>query len=245
MSGNMLPIPFANPATYPGHSGVDYGQALGTPFRASGPGVVRTLGRNARGGFFVWVQYDNGPLVGYHHMDSHNGCPRVGTRVNLGDRLGYVGNTGNSTGPHLHSEVSGHATTAGYWKFFTPAHVVGESSWTATAPSLTAKEIDMYEQLIAINNKVYGIGFAVIKHLAPTQLIDVRNVTGIKTVELTDNRRGEAWSNLVDYYGIEPGVLDIHGLVRDPFTGAHAEGNLWSEDRATRAELRQLAKRIK
>lgn len=239
----MLPIPFANPATYPGHSGVDYAQARGTAFRASGRGIVRTLGRNARGGFYIWVQYNNGPLVGYHHMDSHRGCPPAGSVVDYGTVLGYVGNTGNSTGPHLHSEVSGYATTAGYWKFFTAARVVGESSWTETAPPLTAKEMDMYEEHIAINGKVYAIGFACIKHLSPQQLIDAGNITGIKTKALTDERRNEAWGNLVDYYGIEPRTLDGDGLIKDPFTGKYAEGNLWSEDRATRAELRQLAAR--
>lgn len=120
-----LPIPFSNPKTYAGHSGVDYGQPRGTAIPASGPGRVQTLSKNAAGGYFIWVKYDNGPLVGYHHMDSHRGCPPVGTRVSEGTRLGYVGSTGNSTGPHLHSEVSGHRTTAGYWQFFDRNRIVG------------------------------------------------------------------------------------------------------------------------
>lgn len=122
-----LPIPFGNPATYAGHSGVDYPQRRGTVFKASGPGRVVSRGRNARGGFFVWVQYDAGPLVGYHHMDSHDGVPALGVRVAEGTQLGFVGSLGQfSTGPHLHSEVSGHATTDGYWRFFDPARVVGQ-----------------------------------------------------------------------------------------------------------------------
>jgi peptidoglycan hydrolase-like protein with peptidoglycan-binding domain len=123
-----LPMPFSNPATYPGHSGVDYAQPRGAVIRASGPFTVKTLSRNARGGFFIWVQYHGGPLVGYHHMDSHSGCPPVGSSGGEGDRLGFVGNTGNSTGPHLHSEVAGHATTSGYWQFFDRSRVVGAGS---------------------------------------------------------------------------------------------------------------------
>lgn len=124
-----LPIPFGNPYTYRGHSGVDYPQPAGTPFRASAPGVVTWLGHNAAGGYFIWVKYDGvGPKVGYHHMPSHAGCPREGARFKAGDRLGYVGNTGRSTGPHLHSEVEGHRTTDGYWKFFDRDRVVGSSS---------------------------------------------------------------------------------------------------------------------
>lgn len=124
-----LPIPFSNPYTYPGHSGIDFPQKRGTPFRASGPGRVTTRSKNLRGGYYVWVQYDGGPLVGYHHMDSHNGVPAVGTRVSEGTLLGYVGSLGQySTGPHLHSEVSGHRTTDGYWQFFDRNRVVGQAA---------------------------------------------------------------------------------------------------------------------
>lgn len=123
-----LPIPFGNPMTYAGHSGVDFPQPAGTPFRASGSGVVTWLGSNSRGGYFIWVKYDAiGPKVGYHHMPSHAACPREGARFSVGDQLGVVGNTGNSTGPHLHSEVEGYATTAGYWQFFDRNRVVGSS----------------------------------------------------------------------------------------------------------------------
>lgn len=154
----LLPMPFGNPATYPGHSGVDYAQRRGTVIRASGPGTVKTLGRNARGGFYIWVQYDAGPLVGYHHMDSHNGCPPEGSRVDIADQLGYVGNTGNSTGPHLHSEVSGHATTAGYWQFFDPSHVVGSSpasgaGSTTHTPITESQEDEMPATYINIQGK--------------------------------------------------------------------------------------------
>lgn len=133
-----LPIPFDNPTTYPGHSGVDFGQPRGTVFRASGPGVVTTLGQNARGGFYIWVRYDNGFEVGYHHMDSHEGCPAKGTRVAEGTPLGLVGNSGNSTGPHLHSEVAGRATTDGYWSVFDRNRVVGKENDLGTLDNTEA-----------------------------------------------------------------------------------------------------------
>ena len=134
-------MPFGNPATYPGHSGIDYPQPSGTPFRASGSGVVTWLGSNARGGNFIWVKYDAiGPKVGYHHMPSHAGCPREGARFNEGDQLGFVGSTGNSTGPHLHSEVEGYASTSGYWQFFDRNRVVGSGGGGGSAggPSIGA-----------------------------------------------------------------------------------------------------------
>jgi peptidoglycan hydrolase-like protein with peptidoglycan-binding domain len=155
-----LPIPFSNPRTYAGHSGVDYAQPRGTIFRASGPGRVTTRSRNDRGGFYVWVQYDNGPLVGYHHMDSHNGTPFVGARVAEGTQLGFVGNTGNSTGPHLHSEVAGHATTAGYWQFFDPGRVVGGGSTAGGSTSGGGQWSDTKKQqfLVSIGLDTGGVG---------------------------------------------------------------------------------------
>lgn len=154
---SKLAIPFGNPQTYPGHRGIDFPQPRGTPFPASAPGRVTIRGRNTGGGFYIWVQYDSGPLVGYHHMDSHAGCPAVGARVVEGSLLGYVGNTGNSTGPHLHSEVSGHATTAGYWQFFDPSLVVGRGPAAGGAGSTItpteSEEDEMTATFINIQGK--------------------------------------------------------------------------------------------
>lgn len=151
-----LPIPFDNPATYPGHSGVDFGQPRGTVFRASGPGVVTWLGSNARGGNFIWVRYDIGVGVGYHHMDSHEGCPPEGMSIVEGTPLGYVGNSGHSTGPHLHSEVEGHATTDGYWQFFDPTRVVasGSAAGGSEGNDMNAEEWRQFQVLAANVNKL-------------------------------------------------------------------------------------------
>lgn len=124
----MLPMPFNNPATYAGHSGVDFPQPRGAIFRASGSGVIGLRSRNPRGGNLVWVDYDGYPGVAYAHLDNYTDSPPVGTRVRQGDVIGRVGNSGHSTGPHLHVEIYGHATTAGFWKFFDRNRVVGAGS---------------------------------------------------------------------------------------------------------------------
>ena len=108
---------------------MDFAQIRGTPFRASGPGVVSSIDYSPRAGHTVWVRYDNGPNVGYCHMDYRTSNVRVGQRVSEGTILGLVGSLGlASTGPHLHVEVAGHATTAGFWKFFDRNRVVGQGS---------------------------------------------------------------------------------------------------------------------
>lgn len=125
----MLPIPFNNPYTYPGHSGVDFPQPRGTPFRASGPGYVSSIDYGPRPGHTVWVKYDYGPNVGYCHMDRRTTYVERWQRVDEGTVLGEVGALGTfSTGPHLHVEIAGHATTAGFWRYFTRDRVVGDGA---------------------------------------------------------------------------------------------------------------------
>lgn len=171
----LLPIPFGNPATYPGHSGVDYPGHAGEAILASGPGSVVSRARTDRGGHFVWVQYDVGPLVGYHHMNSFLGVPALRARVSEGSTLGFVGWDGHvvppgRAGAHLHSEVAGNLTTAGYWKFFDRNRVVGQGSGaggggtpvTPTPPAAKPEqEIDDMDRLMQIDPSVDGNWYVV------------------------------------------------------------------------------------
>ena len=159
----LIPIPFGNPYTYAGHSGVDFPQMRGTPFRASGPGVVSSIDYSPRAGHTVWVRYDNGPNVGYCHMDYRTSNVRVGQRVEEGAVLGLVGSLGlASTGPHLHVEVAGHATTAGFWKFFDRNRVVGQGSSAGEetkGPFMSlssAEQREMLNLLRDVQNRVRG-----------------------------------------------------------------------------------------
>lgn len=147
----LLPMPFANPATYAGHSGIDYPGHTGATILASGPGKVSHIGSNDRGGHYIWVKYNAiAPLVGYHHMNSFNGCPPAGALIQEGSRLGYVGWDGHVVPPgpggaHLHSEVAGYATTSGYWKFFDRNRVVGQGSGGGTTPTPGDEDMPMTE----------------------------------------------------------------------------------------------------
>lgn len=151
---SKLPIPFPGPTTYEGHSGVDFPEPLGTPIPASGPGRVTALSTSPRGGYWIWVLYDNGTEAGYCHMDSHRGCPPVGSRVSAGTRLGYVGNTGNSTGPHLHMEVSGYATTAGFWRHFSTTVVgSGGGSGASNGAPINNDDSEIEDMIVNIQGK--------------------------------------------------------------------------------------------
>jgi peptidoglycan LD-endopeptidase LytH len=85
------------------HEGVDIFAPRGTPALAVGPGRVTRTGNNRLGGKVVWVtDHERGYNYYYAHLDSQLVYP--GMRVQAGDTLGLIGNTGNAitTPPHLH-----------------------------------------------------------------------------------------------------------------------------------------------
>ncbi|WP_439505280.1 M23 family metallopeptidase [Sediminibacterium sp.] len=91
------------------HAGLDFTAPAGTPIYATADGVVKDAGFNT-GGFGNRVVVNHG--FGYETLYAHmvRIKARVGTRVKRGEVIGYVGNTGKSTGPHLHYEVHKNGT---------------------------------------------------------------------------------------------------------------------------------------
>ena len=87
-----------------GHLGIDIGAADGSPLYAADSGMVVYSG-SIGGGYGLMIMIDHGN--GYHTLYAHNSALLVqcGQSVSKGQVIGYTGNTGNSTGPHLHFEV--------------------------------------------------------------------------------------------------------------------------------------------
>ncbi|PSQ91266.1 MAG: peptidase M23 [Proteobacteria bacterium SW_6_67_9] len=86
------------------HHGVDYAAAPGTPIRATGSGRIAFRGRNGAYGRFIVIRHGERYSTAYGHMRGFASGRRTGSRVSQGDVIGYVGNSGRSTGPHLHYE---------------------------------------------------------------------------------------------------------------------------------------------
>lgn len=86
------------------HRGVDYAAPTGTPIRAAGDG--RIVHRGRKGGFGNAVQIQHGERYStlYAHMARFAHGHRTGSRVQQGEVIGYVGQSGLATGPHLHYE---------------------------------------------------------------------------------------------------------------------------------------------
>lgn len=85
------------------HTGLDIASKRGTPIKAAERGVVTSASYRGNYGYFIIVDHGNGIVTRYAHCDSFKA--KVGQNVAKGEVIAYLGNTGRSTGPHLHFEV--------------------------------------------------------------------------------------------------------------------------------------------
>ena len=88
------------------HQGLDYSAQKGTPILAAGDGNIEFMKNQARGyGKHVQIKHNANYATLYAHMSRFASNIKPGGRVKQGDVIGYVGDTGLASGPHLHYEV--------------------------------------------------------------------------------------------------------------------------------------------
>jgi murein DD-endopeptidase MepM/ murein hydrolase activator NlpD len=87
------------------HTGVDWAAPIGTPIFAAGNGTVTTVGWDSGYGRRIEIQHANGYMTTYNHLSGFARGLKEGQRVKQGEVIGYLGQTGLATGPHLHYEV--------------------------------------------------------------------------------------------------------------------------------------------
>jgi murein DD-endopeptidase MepM/ murein hydrolase activator NlpD len=90
--------------TWRAHKGIDYAAPMGTPVRATGNGKVTFAGTQNGYGNVIEIHHQGVFSTLYAHLSRFAPEVRTGARVNQGDVIGYVGQTGWATGPHLHYE---------------------------------------------------------------------------------------------------------------------------------------------
>lgn len=131
----------ANPQLYRSgtHNGVDFRAPVGTEILASADGVVRGTGntdlvcRDASYGKWILIDHDNGLSTIYGHLSLIK--VSAGQRVERGQLIGYSGNTGASTGPHLHFTVY---ATAGVNITTFPSRICSGRSYTIPVASFSS-----------------------------------------------------------------------------------------------------------
>lgn len=123
------------------HAGVDWAAPTGTPIRAAFSGKVTY--KDVRGGYgnFIELSHKDGITSRYAHMHEYADGIELGSVVQAGDLIGYVGTTGLSTGPHLHFEIRQRGEPADPLSF--------EMETGADAPqSVASKDLKAYQGVI-------------------------------------------------------------------------------------------------
>ncbi|MBR0874264.1 M23 family metallopeptidase [Bradyrhizobium tropiciagri] len=87
------------------HTGVDWATAYGTPIFASGNGMIEKVGYEGGYGKYIRIKHANGYETAYGHMSAFAKGMEIGKKVRQGQVIGFVGSTGQSTGPHVHYEI--------------------------------------------------------------------------------------------------------------------------------------------
>ncbi len=87
------------------HTGVDWAAPIGTPIYAAGNGTIIKAGWDGGYGRRVEIQHANGYVTAYNHMSGFGRGVTEGAHILQGQTVGYLGDSGLATGPHLHYEV--------------------------------------------------------------------------------------------------------------------------------------------
>jgi murein DD-endopeptidase MepM/ murein hydrolase activator NlpD len=87
------------------HEGVDFAAPIGTPVQAAGDGVLADMGYKGGYGRMVVIHHDTKYTTRYAHLSKFASDINVGQTVKRGQIIGYVGQSGFATGPHLHYEI--------------------------------------------------------------------------------------------------------------------------------------------
>ena len=86
------------------HKGTDFGAPTGTPIMAAGDGKITHRGTKGGYGNTIIIQHGGNITTLYAHLSKFNRKVKYGSRVKQGQVIGYVGQSGLATGPHLHYE---------------------------------------------------------------------------------------------------------------------------------------------
>ncbi len=107
------------------HNGIDFAAPIGTPVKAAADGVVKAIGNDGKYAYGKWIVIDhqNGLVTLYGHFSGY--AVSVGEKVKKGQTIGYSGNTGFSTGPHVHFTVYAASTFSVKQQWYGPLPIGG------------------------------------------------------------------------------------------------------------------------
>jgi len=120
------------------HTGVDLMASPGTPIEAAGDGIVVGAAPNGRYGNWIQIDHAGDLATVYGHLSAFAPGIKPGVKVKQGDIIGFTGNTGRTTGPHLHFEI----LTAGH-----PGNPIGNPA--TRHAQLRGADMDRFRKVVA------------------------------------------------------------------------------------------------
>jgi murein DD-endopeptidase MepM/ murein hydrolase activator NlpD len=130
----------ARRATLVMHQGVDFAAEPGTAVYAAADGVVTGAASNGGYGNYIEIEHEEKLSTLYGHLSSFAPSIAPGVQVQRGDLIGFVGNTGRSTGPHLHFELRSNGK---------PTNPVSHPSMNP--PHLSGSDLERFREVVARN----------------------------------------------------------------------------------------------
>jgi murein DD-endopeptidase MepM/ murein hydrolase activator NlpD len=121
--------PFSGEGAF--HAGLDIASHYGDEVRATADGVIEEVDQRAGYGRLIVIDHGFGVTTWYGHLSGFN--VQGGMRVKSGDVIGYEGDSGRSTGPHLHYEVRIYNTPVNPWRYL--RNISPTASATTAAPA--------------------------------------------------------------------------------------------------------------
>jgi murein DD-endopeptidase MepM/ murein hydrolase activator NlpD len=130
--------PFSGEGAF--HSGLDIASHYGDAVHATADGVVIQVENQAGYGRLVVIDHGFGVTTYYGHLSAFN--VEVGTHVSTGDVIGFEGQSGRSTGPHLHYEVRIYNTPVNPWRYLRKISMNAGPGSVASAPTVRSSSGD-------------------------------------------------------------------------------------------------------
>lgn len=233
------------------HNGEDFPTPVGTPIVAPMGGKVVESFSNGRGGNQVIVEMDNGVKVGFAHLDSR--AVQKGQRVEAGAQLGLSGNTGRSTGPHVHMTVTEGGRKVSPSEYFSknPTAQAGAASGPAVPPEALQEQPTVTDLANSQAPLAAPLAPGLVSTAQLLELQEFRRTFGNRVDRQKQEDESERQSTNAtgfltrfDGMGVRPTRTEIQEAVRtraiSPQQGHQLLGVLDSDEREDRAEARAI-----
>ncbi len=131
------------------HNGVDYAAKRGTPIRSTGDGVIQSVGWKSGYGRTIVIRHGGEITTLYAHLDKYHPSISKGIKISQGQTIGYVGDSGLATAPHLHYEFRIGAKRTDPLKVALPSASPLDQSKMSQFQALRNNYIEIADQLLS------------------------------------------------------------------------------------------------